>query len=209
MIARPPRHNKTAATLVAAVLLGCLLPTGAVRAQEAPAARLPALGAAPAPAARPEVEQLLAELARPDQPAWQQIEDSILQEWSRSGSPAMDLLLKRGQTALAAGDAQAAIGHLTALTDQAPDFAEGWNALATAYFYVGLYGPSLDSIRHTLALNPRHFGALAGLGFILDDLGYEAEALEAFQAVEAIHPHRPEVREAVERLEKSVEGERL
>src|SRR5690606_3470319 len=100
----------------------------------------------------------------PDNAEWRLAEADILREWSKSGSPAMDLLLKRGREAMEAGDLKAAIEHLTALTDHAPEFAEGWNARATAYFLAGAFGPSVDDIRHTLALNPRHFGALAGLG---------------------------------------------
>ncbi|WP_232829319.1 tetratricopeptide repeat protein [Tropicimonas sp. IMCC34043] len=160
-------------------------------------------------AAPAEIDHLLAELARPDQPGWEQIEQSILREWSHSGSASMDLLLLRGRKAMAEGDLDAAIEHFTALTDHAPDFAEGWNARATAYFYAGYYGLSISDIQHALMLNPRHFGALSGLGFMLDTLGYESEALEALRAVEAIHPHRPEVIDAIERLEKTVEGERL
>lgn len=166
----------------------------------------------PAPAqttGQAEVDRLLDELAKPRQPAWAQIEDSILREWSKSGSPAMDLLLKRGTDAMEAGDLETAIAHLTALTDHAPDFAEGWNALATAFFMEGEYGLAIEDIRRTLALNPRHFGAMSGLAIILEELGYDKDALEAYRAVEAIHPHRPEVREAIERLEKTVEGERL
>lgn len=156
-----------------------------------------------------EVDRLLGELGKPEQPGWQQIEDTIVQEWSKSGSPAMDLLLRRGTEALESGDMDAAIEHLTALTDHAPDFAEGWNARATAFFHSGEYGLSVEDIRKTLALNPQHFGALSGLAIIFEELGYSKEALEAYRAVEAIHPHRPEVRDAIDRLEKTVEGERI
>lgn len=158
---------------------------------------------------RAEVQRLLGELAKPDQPGWQQIEDTILREWAKSGSPAMDLLLQRGTEALESGDLEAAIAHLTALTDHAPEFAEGWNARATAYFHADEYGLAMEDIRRVLALNPDHFAALSGLAIILRELGYDAESLAAYRALEGIHPHRPEVREAIERLEKTVEGQRL
>jgi tetratricopeptide (TPR) repeat protein len=156
-----------------------------------------------------EVDRLLTQLARPEQPGWEQIEQSIMMEWSKSGSPAMDLLLRRGQAAMAHGNLDVAIEHFSALTDHAPDFAEGWNARATAFFMAGEYGLSVADIERTLALNPQHFGALSGLGIILDELDYDSEALEAFRATVAIHPHRPDVKDAIERLEKMVEGERL
>ena len=79
-----------------------------------------------------DLDALFAELADPDAGDWQRAEQDIWREWSKSGSPAMDLLLQRGRDALQAGEVGAAIEHLTALTDHAPDFAEGWNARATA-----------------------------------------------------------------------------
>lgn len=156
-----------------------------------------------------EVERLLGELAKQDQPGWQQIEDSIHREWSKSGSPAMDLLLKRGLEAHESGDLDAAAEHLTALTDHAPDFAEGWNARASVFFHMGELGLAVEDIRQTLLLNPTHFMALVGLAVIFEELGHEEEALQAWREVEAIHPHRPELHEALERLEKEVEGEHL
>lgn len=137
------------------------------------------------------------------------IEREIWSEWSKSGSPAMDLLLKRGRDAMEAGDTAAAIEHLTALVDHAPEFAEGWNARATAYFQAGEYGPSVADIAHVLQLNPRHFGALAGFGIILEQTGREDEALEVYRAALAIHPHLTSVEESVERLEAKAAGQNL
>lgn len=155
------------------------------------------------------VETLLQELARPDQERWQRLERQIVRRWSQSGSPSADLLLQRGRAALRSGDSTAAIEHLTALVDHAPEFAEGWNARATAYFQAGQYGPSMADIRQALRLNPAHFGALAGLGIILEDLGYEERALAAFEAARDIHPHRPDLQVAVGRLELRVKGNSL
>ncbi len=153
-----------------------------------------------------ELDQLFERLQEPVLPEWQRVEDDIWREWSRSGSPAMDLLLQRGREAMEEGDIEAAIEHLTALTDHAPDFAEGWNARATAYFNAGLFGPSLADIQRTLALNPRHFGAMGGLALILEEIGQPDKALEAWQAAQAIHPHRPGINEAIDRLERQVSG---
>jgi len=76
----------------------------------------------------------------------------------------MDLLLQRGQDALEEENYQAAIEHFTALTDHAPQFAEAWNMRATAFFLIDEYGLSIEDISRTLALNPKHFGALSGCG---------------------------------------------
>ncbi len=153
-----------------------------------------------------DLDPLFEALRDADPSASAEIENRIWQEWSRSGSAAMDLLLERGRSALEEGEVELAIEHFTALIDHAPDFAEGYNARATAYFQKGLYGPSLADIRQVLVLNPRHFGALSGLAMILEEIGEEEGALEAWRAVEAIHPRRDGVRDAIERLEKQVEG---
>jgi len=156
-----------------------------------------------------QMDGWFAELADPKNDNWQRPLADIEREWSKSGSPAFDLLLKRGQEAMQSGDIKAAIGHLTALTDLDPDFAEGWNARATAFYLAGLYGPSLSDIRHVLALNPRHFGALAGLGMILQDTGHRDKAIKAFRASLAIHPHQDSIRHALEELEKKASGTEL
>ena len=134
------------------------------------------------------------------------IERELVREWSRSGSSAMDMLLQRGRDAMETGDFDIAIEHFTALTDHAPDFAEGFNGRATAYFQKEMYGPALADIERVLTLNPNHFGALTGLGIILEELDFKEEALEAFKSSMAIHPHRQDVIDAVERLENKVGG---
>jgi len=156
-----------------------------------------------------DIEQLLTELANPETRNWQSVERQIRREWSKSGSASMDLLLKRGEDALEAEEYDVALEHLTALTDHAPDFAEGWNARATALFQLGLYGPAMQDIRRVLALNPRHFDAMTGLAVILQSTGLETDALDVWYRVKAVNPHRPELQEAIEGLEKVLRGETL
>ena len=139
----------------------------------------------------------------------QQITGMIWLEWSKSGSPAMDLLLKRGRDAMNAGQPGLAIQHFTALIDHAPDFAEGYNARATAYYQTGDFGPSVSDIAKTLTLNPRHFGALSGLGMIFEQINEPEKALEVYKAALAINPHLTNIVEAVKRLETSVGGQDL
>ncbi len=165
--------------------------------------------AVPVSAASDLLDNLYAELADPDNQGWQRTQADILREWSKSGSPAMDLLLKRGREAMEAGDLTAAIEHFTALTDHAPDFAEGWNARATAFYLAGQFGPSIADIRRTLALNDHHFGALDGLGMILEELGKDASAKEVYRASLAIHPHQDNIKQALERLELKTTGTAL
>lgn len=127
-------------------------------------------------------------------------------EWTKSGSPAMDLLLKRGTDAMEAGDMDAAIGHFTALTDHAPDFAEGWHRRAVAYAASEMFGPAVADLKRALELNPRHYDAIATLGGILVKIDKPEVAAEAFERVLAIHPHYREVTEALEHLGSQTGG---
>jgi tetratricopeptide (TPR) repeat protein len=173
------------------------------------AAFLCAASFAHADADDPELDALFTGLKSAEGDAVQRIEGRIYELWSQSGSPAMDLLLTRGQEALAEGDTAVAIDHFTALIDHAPDFAEGYNARATAWFRAGQYGQSLDDIARALELNPRHFGAMSGLALILEELGRDAAALEAWRQVETLHPAREGLKDAIRRLSRQVEGETL
>ena len=157
---------------------------------------------------RADLEGLFEELARPEADH-ERVADRILGVWSRSGSPSADLLLKRGREALDEGDHEAAIEHLTALTDHAPDFAPGYSARAEAFFVSGRVGEALGDIARALELEPREFEALAGLGFVLEDLGFEQGALDAYRAAAAINPGMEPVNDAVARLEHALEGEAL
>jgi len=146
--------------------------------------------------------ELFAELATPGRDDWERIEGEITRIWSQSGSPAMDLLLRRAGEAIEAKDFVAAIDHLGALTDHAPGFAEGWNARATAFFLMDEYALSVADIERTLALNPRHFGALEGLAAILEETDQPDLALRALREAQAINPNRPSVQQGLARLER-------
>ncbi|MDO8884738.1 MAG: tetratricopeptide repeat protein [Pseudotabrizicola sp.] len=152
------------------------------------------------------LDGLFDKLKSADSRAAARLEREIWNEWSKSGSAAMDLLLQRGRDALAAGNPAEAIDHLTALTDHAPDFAEGWNARATAYYQARQFGPSVSDIARTLTLNPRHFGAMAGLGAIYEELNNPQKALDIYRAALAIHPNLRGVSESAKRLEAKVAG---
>lgn len=161
------------------------------------------------PAAAETLDEMFAELQTSDAPAAGRLERKIWREWSKSGSASMDLLLKRGRDAMEAGDIEAAIEHFTALIDHAPDFAEGWNARATAYFQAGLFGPSVADIAQVLRLNPRHFGAMSGFARILEETEKPDRALAVYKAALAIHPHLAGIKDAVERLETKAAGQEM
>ena len=137
------------------------------------------------------------------------IEVKILLEWSKTGSPAMDILLKRAKIALSDKDYDTALDHLNALTDHAPDFVEGWSLSAVALQQVGKTGLALNRIERTLAIEPRHFYALSGLFVILEDAGLFFEASEVINMIEAIHPHFEKLNTMRQRLEVKTQGQAL
>jgi tetratricopeptide (TPR) repeat protein len=161
-------------------------------------------GMMPLHAQTTDLDMLFDRLLTADAAESDEIEQEIWLEWSKSGSAAMDLLLQRGRSAMAAGDPALAVEHLSALVDHAPDFAEGWNARATAYFQTGDFGPAIADIAKVLTLNPRHFGALAGLGAIFEQLDQPKKAIEVYRAALAINPHGSGLQEAVDRLSADV-----
>ncbi|MGM0584551.1 MAG: tetratricopeptide repeat protein [Pseudomonadota bacterium] len=191
---------------LAAACLAALALAAPAPAQQAGAP--PPESQAPAePESRAErLDRLFAELAAAEQGEHQRIEHEIRRLLSRSGSDSMDLLLMRARNALEGEDPVRAIHHLSAAVEHKPDFAEAWNLRATAFYMRGRFGQALADIEQTLALEPRHFGALSGLGVILEQLGREADALAAYRAALAVNPHMEEAKESAERLAQKVDG---
>ncbi len=152
---------------------------------------------------------LLSALAEADVAESKRLDRQLQALWSKSGSASMDLLLKRGRDALEVKDTRAAIEHLTALTDHAPDFAEGWHIRASAFYEAEFFGMALDDLSQALSLNPNNYNAIFGLGAILETLGDPERAYEAYERAQAIHPHHEEVTKALDRLKTEVEGKAL
>lgn len=128
--------------------------------------------------------------------------------WSRSESPTTDLMFTRGAKALAEGQLNAALTRFTAVIELDPKFAEGWNKRATVLYMMGDYQGSLNDVYRTLELEPRHFGALSGMGMIFIALDKPKKALGAFRRALAANPHLRGTREQIKFLKKKIEGER-
>ena len=129
------------------------------------------------------------------------LERALLDRLHKSGSDTVDLLFGWALQAMQRDDTGLAIDVLDQVVILAPGFAEGWNKRATVAFMRKDYGASLADIRQTLRIEPRHFGALAGLGMILEQLERDDAALDAYRAALAVHPNMESVREAAEKLE--------
>lgn len=142
----------------------------------------------------------------PDVESAKAIENRIWATWMVSGSDTCNLLMGRAKAAADEKDYDLAIKLLDAVIELKPDYVEGWNRRATVYYLMNDYGHALADIREVLAREPRHFGALAGLGLILQELGDDAHALEAYRRALAINPHLEHVGETVKELREKVEG---
>lgn len=116
-------------------------------------------------------------------------EGALVQVWSRSGDQVVDALLKQGIQQMDAGLMGQAVDTFTRIIDLRPEFAEGWNKRATAYFLMGQYEQSLRDCDEVMTRNPMHFGALSGYGMIYVKLGDLERALEYFERALAVNPN--------------------
>ena len=137
------------------------------------------------------------------------IEQQIWQIWLQSDNTEVTQLMGDGVEAMNSEDYKTAIADFTKITQLAPAFAEGWNKRATVLWMVGDYQGSLADVDKTLRLEPRHFGALSGLGMINADLDREEDAIAAFERVLAIDPNMPGVVERIEELKQKLKDKQI
>ena len=142
----------------------------------------------------------------PDDESAKYIENRIWAIWLASSSDTANLLMGRAKTAADKKEFDLAIRLLNAIIDIRPDFTEAWNRRATVYYTKKDFGRALADIHEVLAREPRHFGALSGLGIILQEMGDEKHALDAFRRALTIHPHLERVPELVKKLSEKIEG---
>ena len=114
--------------------------------------------------------------------------------------------MTRVRTATEGKDYDLAIKLLTAIIDIKPDYVEAWNRRATLYFHKREYTPAMADLREVLAREPRHFGAWAGLGMILNDIGDERRALAAFRRAVELYPRIERIPDLIKRLTDTVDG---
>ena len=154
------------------------------------------------------LDELFAELAETDDPkAAERISRDIQIMWMESGSATVDVLMSRAGKAIQAEDHALALDLLDVVVILKPSFAEGWNRRATVHYMREDFGKSLVDIERTLALEPRHWGALSGLAIIQRRLGFEGDALSTFRRALEVNPGLENATKAIEDLEKEAEGE--
>lgn len=144
--------------------------------------------------------------AAPDQASAKHVEGRIWALWTATKSDTTALLMTRVRTAIEKKQPEVAIKLLDSVVKLKPDYVEGWNRRATLHYLQSDYEKSLLDIREVLAREPRHFGALAGLGMVMQEFGDEKRALEAYRKALEINPHLENVPERVKTLTEKVEG---
>jgi tetratricopeptide (TPR) repeat protein len=148
--------------------------------------------------------QRLHDAASPDDAEWAELQ--IWNIWLNSPDAEINGIMHQGVERMSRGDYAAALKAFDTVVTRAPDFAEGWNKRASVLYLMGDYAASIRDVEKTLALEPRHFGALSGLGLINAELGNEEAALDAFEKALAINPSMGSVRQNAEDMRKRIEG---
>jgi tetratricopeptide (TPR) repeat protein len=144
--------------------------------------------------------------AAPDEESAKHVEARIWAIWLQTPSDTAALLMVRAKAAMDAQKLDVALKLLDAVVKLRPDYVEAWNRRATVYYLQNDYQHSLEDIEQVLVREPRHFGALAGLGMIMQDLGDDKRALDAFRKALAVNPYLEKVPEIVKTLTEKVEG---
>ncbi|HJM91178.1 MAG: tetratricopeptide repeat protein [Alphaproteobacteria bacterium] len=158
----------------------------------------------------PRLDQLFFQLQDVDDPRQARlIEQMIWGVWLESKSPTLELLMGRVIKTMERKKYAEALELLHSIVAIAPNYAEGWNKRATVYFLMGRYGDSEADVERALDLEPRHFGALSGLGLIYMRLKEDAVALDAFERALIVNPHLGRAKAAVKRLRPAVKGKSI
>jgi tetratricopeptide (TPR) repeat protein len=137
------------------------------------------------------------------------LQGAIWTAWTRTDDKEASRMMAIGIIAMGQDRLDDALSTFDALVEVAPDFAEAWNKRATVHYLMGNLDASVADIEKTLALEPRHFGALSGLGLIYQEIEQWDAARRAFEAALKVNPHLPTVRASIEALkQKSRDGTR-
>jgi tetratricopeptide (TPR) repeat protein len=142
----------------------------------------------------------------PDETTAKAIEERIWTVWTASRSDTANLLMMRVKTAIEAKDLDLAVTLLDGIVKIRPDYIEGWNRRATIFYMKKDYGRAIADIRQVLKREPRHFGALAGLGLILQDIGDDKQALEVYRRALEVYPRMERIPDVVKTLQEKIEG---
>lgn len=136
------------------------------------------------------------------------IAERIQREWQDSGSPTVNLLVRWADKAVAEEKNVAALDFLDEAIRLRPDYVEGWNRRATLHFKLGNYRKSMSDINRVLEIEPRHFGAIAGMAAIMSGTGRDSLALTAWERFLAIYPSERRAQKELGDLAEKLTGQR-
>jgi tetratricopeptide (TPR) repeat protein len=137
------------------------------------------------------------------------IAEQIARIWSRSGSDTLDLLMERVQQSMKSGDGVTALDIIDSVIALKPDFTEAYSRRAAVLFQLKDMDGAMRDLRQTLAMEPRHFQALAGVGMVYQTGGQPRQALKAFREALKINPHLKGIKAAAEKLATEHDGQEL
>ena len=158
--------------------------------------------------AESQLDTLFSELKRErNEKSAERIAARIWEAWGQSGSASIDLMMLWSKKAMDARKFDVALDFLDQVVTLSPEYAEGWNRRATVHFMMQNYAKSMADINQTLVLEPRHFGALSGMGQILKNTGKKQLALQAWQRVLDIYPMMRSAQTEVATLSEELAGE--
>jgi tetratricopeptide (TPR) repeat protein len=203
------RNLRLTGFIALGLLLGPTPPSAWSQGPPKPSAARPGSALPKTPAER---EKTLADLyallaTADDEESAKAIADAIERVWVHSGSATIDLLMERAIKAMNEKKVDLSLKLLDRIVELAPDFTEGWNRRAYVYFVQNDIERALGDLRRTLALDPHHFKALDGLGQILREIGQKKAALKAFKELIEVHPYWSGAKQAIDELEREVEGQ--
>lgn len=201
------RYRFLVPALTAALLVALAAPTAWCQGPPAAGQRGSSLPKTPA-----EREKTLSDLyallaTADDEETAKAVADAIERVWLHSASPTIDLLMERSIKAMAEKRTELAQKLLDYVVELAPDYTEAWNRRAYVYFVQNDVERALGDLRRALALDPNHFKALDGLAHILREIGQKKAALRAFKQLIEVHPYWAGAKQAIEELEREVEGQ--
>lgn len=157
-----------------------------------------------------KLDQLFSELKRAqNERSAARIASRIMEEWTNSGSSSIDLMMEWSKKAMEEQKFDVALDFLDQVVAMRPDYAEGWNRRATVHFMMQNFAKSMADIEQTLELEPRHFGAIAGMAQIFKARGNKQMAFDAYQRVLEIYPMMRNAQNEVATLSEELAGESI
>ena len=127
--------------------------------------------------------------------------------WSHSGDDTVDAMLEDGKNLLKNEAYQDAVARFTTVIETNPNFDEGYNQRAIAYFMLEEWSKAIRDCKRTISLNPNHFGAFAGMGHVYVRLGKITEAIDAYKQALIINPNLISIAEAILRLRSRTQAQ--